>query len=238
MNLSLISIVLPVYNQASFIQVTVDKYIESLNKIPIKYEIILVVNSHKDDSFAICEKLSKTYPTVKAFQIPQSGWGRAVKFGIKQSQGDFICYTNSARTKAKDLILFLLYSLANPDVVIKANRKIRDSFLRRFGSLFYNIECRSLYDLSNWDVNGTPKVFPRKFKKLLDLTRDDDLIDLEFNYVCREKEYPMLEIPIFFPQRQGGKSTTGLKSAFSMYLGAWRIKKTLENHYKDPHGRA
>ena len=91
-----------------------------------------------------------------------------------------LCYTNSARTAPQDLALLLLYANINVDKVIKANRKIRESTFRRMGSLFYNLECRALFDLPYWDINGTPKVFPRKYSRLLELTRDDDMIDLEF----------------------------------------------------------
>jgi hypothetical protein len=82
-----------------------------------------------------------------------------------------------------------------------------------------------LFDLNNWDVNGTPKVFPRAFGKLLDLKRDDDLIDAEFSMICRRENYRMLEIPIFSHRRHGGKSTTRFNSAIKMYAGAlslWR----------------
>jgi hypothetical protein len=54
---------------------------------------------------------------------------------------------------------------------VKANRKIRDHWSRRLGSLLYNLECRALFDLSVWDVNGTPKVFPRSCDRAAQLTR-------------------------------------------------------------------
>lgn len=118
-----------------------------------------------------------------------------------------------------------MYSLTHPDVVVKANRKIRDNWRRRLGSLIYNIQCRVLFDLNNWDVNGTPKVFPRTFAKLLELTRDDDLIDAEFSLICRRENYRMLEIPVFSHRRHGGKSTTSYSTALKLYSGAiglWR----------------
>jgi hypothetical protein len=111
------------------------------------------------------------------------------------------------------LLLLTLYAIVHPTVVLKANRKIRESWQRRFGSLLYNLECRALFDLSNWDVNGTPKIFPRTFTKLLHLTRDDDLIDAEFDAICRREGYPMIEVPIFSTRRHGGRSTTGYRSA-------------------------
>jgi hypothetical protein len=117
----------------------------------------------------------------------------------------------------------LAYAGAYPNVVIKANRKIRESWRRRLGSLLYNLECRALFDLSNWDINGTPKVFPRAFDKLIQLTRDDDLIDAEFSMICRKETYPIIEVPIFSSRRHGGRSTTNYRSALRLYWGAYQL---------------
>jgi hypothetical protein len=69
-------------------------------------------------------------------------------------------------------------------------------------------------------------VFPRAFGRLLALERDDDLIDLEFNVVCQEAGYPVIEVPILSTERHGGRSTTDLRSAVNMYLGAYRLAKS------------
>jgi glycosyltransferase involved in cell wall biosynthesis len=219
----LISIILPVYNQADHIGLIVDEYEAVFARIPNPHEQILVVNGSRDGSLEVCRALEAKYPAVRALQSDQGGWGLAVKLGLQAAAGEIICYTNSARTSAQDLALFLLYATVNEAVVIKANRKIRDNWQRRLGSLLYNLEVRALFDLPYWDINGTPKVFPRKFEKLLHLTCDDDLIDAEFNAVCRAEDYPLLEIPIFSTRRHSGKSTTRYGSALKMYIGAYRL---------------
>ena len=109
--------------------------------------------------------------------------------------------------------------------MLKANRTIRDSFQRRVGSLLFNLECRALFDLPTMDVNGTPKVFPRAFAKLLELARDDDLIDVEF----------MLDLPARglsaargadprdrAARRPSRRRATGRRSGCT---GAWRMKR-------------
>ncbi|MEA5469624.1 glycosyltransferase family 2 protein [Spirulina sp. 06S082] len=219
----LISIILPVYNQADHIGAIVQEYEEALDKIQHPHELILVVNNCRDRSLEVCQALAKEYPSVRIVYSKEGGWGLAVKLGIAASKGDLICYTNSARTSAKDLTLLLLYAVVYPQVIIKANRKIRDNWFRRLGSLFYNLECRTLFDLSYWDINGTPKIFPRQCDRLFQLTRDDDLIDAEFNIICRQESYPVLEVPIFSTSRHSGRSTTNLKSALRLYWGAWQI---------------
>jgi glycosyltransferase involved in cell wall biosynthesis len=221
------SIVLPVYNQADHIAEIVEGYERALRGAGLEHELLLVVNGSRDGSRAECDRLAARHPEVRVFEEQRGGWGRAVKRGIREARGTLICYTNSARTTDRDLVLLLLYARAFPDVVVKANRKIRESVQRRFGSLLYNLECRALFDLSCWDINGTPKVFPRADAALLSLESDDDLIDAEFNAICRRHDYPMIEVPIFSTRRHGGTSTTNYRSAFAMYLGAYRLARAL-----------
>ncbi len=223
----LVSIILPVYNQADHVSEMVTVYDHALSKIPNPYELLLVVNGCRDNSLEICNQLADEYKTVRVVFSEKGGWGLAVRLGIQEAKGDLICYTNSARTSPQNLVLLVLYAVANPQTVIKSNRKIRDNWKRRLGSLLYNLECRALFDLAYWDVNGTPKVFPRSCDGLFKLTCDDDLIDAEFNAVCRREEYPMLEVPIFSFKRHGGRSTTSYKSAYRMYMGAYQLWRRL-----------
>lgn len=224
----MISIVLPVHNQADHISEVVSEYEAALANVPRPHELILVANNCQDNTWEVCQTLAAKHPSVRPVQTAKGGWGFAVKLGLKEARGDMLCYTNSARTTGQELTLMLLYAITWPKVVIKANRKIRESWRRRLGSLLYNLEGRALFDLTVWDINGTPKVFPRSFHKLLELTCDADLIDLEFVVRCRREDYPVLEVPIFSSRRHGGKSTTRLRSAVKMYVGAWKLRRAME----------
>ncbi len=220
-----VSIILPVYNQGDHITSVVSDYVDALSKIPKTHEILLVVNACRDNSLEVCKSLESKYPSVRALHSEQGGWGRAVRYGLDQARGSLLCYTNSARTSAQDLMMILLYSTVYSNIVVKANRKIRDNWRRRMGSLIYNLQCRSLFNLSNWDINGTPKIFPRSFSKLLQLTENGDLLDMEFIVACRKENYPIIEVPILSIQRHGGNSTTNYFSALRLYWGAlqyWR----------------
>lgn len=219
----LLSIILPVYNQADHIEAIVTEYEAVLQNLPYAHEYILVVNGCRDASLEVCQQLARRFERVRVVHSVAGGWGLAVRLGLHAARGDILCYTNSARTSPQELLLSLLYAVSNPGTVIKANRKIRESWRRRLGSLLYNLECRMLFDLSAWDINGTPKVFPRAYTKLWNLTRDDDLIDAEFNIICRREGYPMLEVPVFSTRRHGGSSTTNYRSAIKMYWGILRL---------------
>ncbi len=156
----LLSLVLPVHNQGDHIPAIVESYVDGLATLPLAYEIILVVNGSSDHSLEVCRALAAGLEEVSVIDLPERGWGRSVRAGLDVAKGDLLCFTNSARTTREILVLMLAYSLAYPDVVLKANRRIRESRRRRLGSLLYNIECRTLFDLSVWDINGTPEDLP------------------------------------------------------------------------------
>jgi glycosyltransferase involved in cell wall biosynthesis len=225
----LVSVILPVYNQADHLAKVVAEYEDELARLRADHELILVPNGCRDASVAIASELADTVPAVRVVVSERAGWGRAVRVGIAAARGEIVSYTNLARTSAHDVVLLLMYALAYPDVVVKANRKIRDNWRRRLGSLLFNLECRALFDLSYWDINGTPKAFPRSLDRLMHLTRDDDLIDAEFNVVCRRNDYPVVEVPIFSTRRHGGRSTTNYRSALRLYWGAWQMSRELNS---------
>jgi glycosyltransferase involved in cell wall biosynthesis len=220
-----VSVVLPVHKQSDHIATIVSDFTTALRNAGVRFELLLIVNGcpPTDTTRDVCATIAEGDSSIRVFEEKLGGWGRAVKRGIREATGDLICYTNSARTTDRDLLISVLYAQGFPESIVKANRRIRESAARRIGSLLYNIECRTLFDLSVWDINGTPKIFPRKYAPLLELTADGDLIDAEFNVVCREHEYPMIEVPIFSSRRHGGKSTTNYSSALNMYVGAFRL---------------
>jgi glycosyltransferase involved in cell wall biosynthesis len=196
-----------------------------LETLPRESEVILVVNGATDASGEVCASLARDNDRVRWLELREAGWGRAVRAGLTEASGDVLCYTNSARTTPEMLRLMLVYEHAYPNVVLKASRRIRDNWRRRLGSVIYNLEARMLFDLPVWDVNGTPKVFPRKFERLLQLKRDDDLIDLEFVVTCQREEYPIIDVPILATVRHGGKSTMNYGAALRLYIGAWRMAR-------------
>ena len=205
----------------------IEGYLGELERLDGETELVLVPNACRDQSPDICHALAERHEAVRVVELAEGGWGRAVRAGLAAARGDLLCYTNSARTQPPMLTLMLMYAAAYPNVVLKANRTIRDSFQRRLGSLVFNLECRALFNLPTMDVNGTPKIFPRAFSRLLELRRNDDLVDVEFALTCQREGYPLLEVPILATERHGAESTTTYRSAARLYLGAWRMSREL-----------
>lgn len=225
----LFSIILPVYNQADHISPVVEGYAHALNTLPIAYELILSVNGSRDASHTVCLDLARRIPRIRVIHSVAGGWGLGVRNGLAAATGDFVCYTNSARTTGAMLARVVAEALKTPDAVIKARRIERQSLLRRTGSMLYNTEVKLLFGGNVHDVNGTPKCFPRRFGELLALQENGDLLDAEFIALCIKNKRPVLTVDMPDSARSGGKSTTNLRSAAKMLLGVWRLWLRLRN---------
>lgn len=224
------SIILPIYNQKEQIPSIIKTYTRELSKMSRSFEIILVVNGSKDKSYDIALGYSRKFINIRVFNLRKGGWGRAIKYGIAQARGTYICYTNSARTDIKDLKKILHYAEINTNVVIKATRITRESFLRRLGSVIYNLECRLLLRIPVWDINGTPKIFPRDLVSRIKIVSDDDLIDAEILTKIFQLHIPVMEIPITYNERTSGVSTTNILSAIKMYWGIYKLARLYVKH--------
>jgi glycosyltransferase involved in cell wall biosynthesis len=220
------SIILPLYKQVNHAAHLYDTYTRQLDTLGDSWELLFIVNGVDDGAVDRLNKMN-TRDNVKVLYLQKGGWGRAVKFGLAEAKGKYLCYTNSARTEIKDLMLILNYARVNNDNVVKATRIIREKLIRKAGSILYNLECRILFRVPVWDINGTPKVLPRKVYDEMTILSDDDLIDAEIIARCAKKEVMIIEIPVVSTTRISGSSTTNFRSAFKMYWGAVKLKNLI-----------
>jgi glycosyltransferase involved in cell wall biosynthesis len=222
-NLPHFSVILPVHNQADHIEGIVREHLRLLRSRHLDAEMILVPNACRDKSPQICKRLAKGDARIRVLQSEKGGWGLAVRLGLAKARGQWLCYSNSSRTSSEELLEALLLAQKSSAMVIKARRRVRENWLRVLGSFLFNLECRLLLGSPSWDVNGTPKVFPRHFQELLRLKSDGDLLDAEFLFRCHLAKYPVLEFSIFRSKRHGGRSTTNFRTARGLYLGALQM---------------
>jgi glycosyltransferase involved in cell wall biosynthesis len=227
MNAPLYSVVLPVYNQSAQLPFLFSGYVSLLEQLGDPWELIFVVNGSRDDSHAKALQLAGQHPNIKVYNLEKGGWGRAVKFGLSQATGRMVCYTNSARTHLPDLMTILKYAKTNEEIVIKTTRVIRESFVRKIGSILYNYENRKLLGTPVWDVNGTPKVIPAPYLKDLALISEGDLVDAEVMAKLYRKKVQIVEVLILSTKRIGGRSTTTMKSAMKMYWGLLKLRNKI-----------
>jgi hypothetical protein len=216
------SVVLPVAGSSGGLAAAIGDYGRGLADLGERFEMILVPGPDQTD---VCAELAKRHEWLSTCDPLGVGWGRAVRAGVAAATGEILCYTNWERTSGRALTEMLRYARGSSELVLRANRRTRDTRRQRAGSLLFNLECRALLGTTAWDVNGTPKVFWRTHAGLLALERDDDLIDVEFALVCEREGYPVAEIPIEAGPVTGHVQELDYASAMRMYVGVLSLRR-------------
>ena len=212
------SIILPFYRQNDHMQSVINDFKESLNTLEESYEIIVVINGESEATTESQERTVGENPRIIEGSLREAGWGRAILWGFARSRGKYICYTNTARTDAAELVRLMRYALVFNNWVVKSSR-IERTRLRKWVSIFYNLENRIVLGTPVWDVNATPKIIPRDVFERLRLTSANELFDAELLYKAFNNRIPIIEIPILQWERRGGRSITNWLTAVRLFFG-------------------
>ncbi len=84
---SLISIVTPCYNQAHYLEETIQSALKSTHR-PL--EIIIINDGSTDGTKELAEKLSELHPNVKLINQKNQGVSSAINTGIGYAQGEYV----------------------------------------------------------------------------------------------------------------------------------------------------
>lgn len=88
----LVSIIVPVYNVEKYVSKCIDSLLKQTYK---NIEIVLVNDGSKDNSYKICEELSKKDNRIHLYTKENGGLSSARNFGIKKASGKFITFVDS-----------------------------------------------------------------------------------------------------------------------------------------------
>ena len=91
-NSPLVSVLIPVFNGASFLVEAVD----SVQKSKFKdFEILLINDGSTDNSHMICEMLQEKYDNLHFYDFAENkGLGKVLNFALKHARGAYICRLN------------------------------------------------------------------------------------------------------------------------------------------------
>lgn len=88
----LVSVVIPVFNGADYLQETVQTVLNSSYK---NIEVLLIDDGSKDQSNALCRMLATKYRKVKFYSFEKNnGLGRVLNYALQKAKGYYICRIN------------------------------------------------------------------------------------------------------------------------------------------------
>lgn len=230
----ILSIIIPCYNEAENIPLVLERFEKLLdNGMKESIELILVDNNSKDNTKEVLKKLlnKKEYSFARTVFQPIAGYGAAIKIGLDNSIGEFICWTHAdLQTDPRDTIraLRIMKNQRNPyKTYIKGKRHgrpISDSFFTLGMSIFETIILKKFL----YDINAQPNLFHRSFLQLMKNPPKDFSFDLYTYYIAKSNNYKIIRFPVFFGKRLHGHSAWnfGFKSKYKF------IKRTIDFTFK------
>ncbi len=170
---SLISVIMPVYNEASHIENSVHTVADILNNAKINYEIVLIDDGSKDDSWAKLSHLSSEDKRIKSYRLSRNfGKEAALCAGLDEAKGEAVVVIDSDLQHPPQLIpeFVRIWREEGFDVVegVKSDRGKESGLHRLAANTYYNI----LLKLTEIDLRNASDF------KLLDRSVVDAIADM------------------------------------------------------------
>lgn len=111
---ALVSVIVPVYNQKSMIEIVIDAIYESTYK---NIEVIAINDGSKDGSKEILDSLQKKYPKLRVLHKENEGKRKAVAIAFYQARGDYMLLVDSDSVIERNAIAEIMKTFnGNPEV--------------------------------------------------------------------------------------------------------------------------
>ncbi len=202
----MLSVVVPVYNEADVIEKNVDRLRKHLKG---RSEIVLGENGSKDGSAEICDRLAGEYKDVRTIHT-KKGLGRALKALIEKAEGEKVVYMPADLAVDVKFIDQAERLLDEVDIVVGSKRMegaVDDRvYARRFASFIFNSLVNLFLNLGLKDSQCTKGFRKSKVEGLLNKTSDRGFFfEVELLYYAKKKGLRMEEVPVVV--RDKGRSS-------------------------------
>lgn len=212
--MTLLSIVVPCYNESKNIPRLVERFREVVGGRP-SVEVVLVDNGSTDDSQTVfaAELAKPGNGFARVVRVPvNKGYGFGIVSGLRSSHGEFRGWTHAdLQTDPNDLLVGFDNLISQPDsrtCFLRGRRVGRNPFDALFTA---GMSVIASAVLGTWlhDINAQPKLFHRTFFDSLTRPPDDFSLDLYVLYEAKRRGLTVLTLPVHFGKRAAGEAKGG-----------------------------
>ena len=142
-----VSIVIPVYNEELNLPELVKRCVEAFDKLPQRYEILLVDDGSRDRSAELIEQAVKDHPGKIIGILLSTNFGQhaAVTAGLSKARGKYMITMDADLQNPPEEVHKLVEKLAEGyDVVGSIRENRQDTFFRKIASKTVNLMVRRL----------------------------------------------------------------------------------------------
>jgi dolichyl-phosphate beta-glucosyltransferase len=199
-----LSIIIPVHNEEHRLPPCLDRIDAFLSTQPYDYEVVIVENGSKDDTFAVAQSFADTHPYVRALRVHTRGKGLAVKAGMLAAHGEyrFICDVDLSMP-IEQIARFLPPEADGYDISIatregEGSERIGEPEYRHIMGRINNWIIKLLAVRGFEDTQCGFKMFTRQAAEdLFAVQRMNGIgFDVELIFIAQRRGYKIREVPI------------------------------------------
>lgn len=155
-----VTVIIPAYNEESGIYESIVNVQKTLDKAGIEYEIIVVDDGSRDNTFNLAQKAG----AVVIKHLKNSGYGASLKSGIQYAKNEIIVITDADGTYPAKSIPEMISKLEEADMVVGARigQEVRIPLVRKPAKWFLRRLASYITGESIPDLNSGLRVFRRE----------------------------------------------------------------------------
>jgi glycosyltransferase involved in cell wall biosynthesis len=208
---SLVSIVIPAYNEVARLGTTLPALLDATD--PDEIEIIVVDDGSSDDTFTVANELLGDRPRAITLRLEQNtGKGAAVRAGMLRASGDALVYMDADLATDLEDLKPLVVALDDAGVaigsrVIEGSRVIGGTRMRATMARVWSSMVRALTGLPVRDTQCGFKAFRAPVaRELFSSARVDRFaFDVEILALAQRRGMTIVEVPVTWSAKGGSR---------------------------------
>lgn len=170
-----VSIIIPLFNEEESLPELLNWIKEVMVQHQLSYELVMIDDGSKDNSWQVVNELKKKYSTIKGIKFQRNyGKSAALHVGFQEAQGDVIITMDADLQDSPEEIpeLYRMVKKDGFDLVSGWKKKRHDPFSKRFPSKIYNRLVRIVTGIKLHDFNCGLKAYSRELAKSIEVYGD------------------------------------------------------------------
>ena len=224
-----ISVFFPCYNEQENVARTVEKAVQTLMKLGVDYEIIIVNDGSSDDTGRIADGLAAENSHLRVVHHRHNlGYGAALQSGFCTATKELVFYTDGDGQFDIGELPPLLALMDQFDIVscFRINRK--DSFVRKVNAWCWTKLVCFLFGMKIRDIDCAFKLYKRRIFDDITLKSTGALIDAEILARAINKGYSVTQRPVHhYPRTAGTQTGARLKVILRAFKELFELRREI-----------
>lgn len=218
-----LSIFFPALNDVQVLPSLIRKAYRTAKQITPDFEIIIVDDGSKDNTYNMLLKAKKRYRQLKIVRHSKNlGYGTALISGFNHAKKEWVFYTDGDGQYDPNELMKLVEKVNNSvDVVNGCKLSRSDSVVRKKIGNIYNRALHAMYSLPISDIDCDFRLIKRSFLRKVSLKSSSGIICLELILKLKKAGARFAEVNVHHYKRTVGRSE---------FFNVKNIFKTLIDH--------